>query len=33
MPKLADYLSQLTVRSRAGEAVVNVTGAQITGDL
>ena len=33
MPKLADYLSQLTVRSRAGEAVVNVTGAQITEEL
>lgn len=33
MPKLAGYLSQLTVRSRTGEAVVNVTGAQITEDL
>lgn len=30
MPKLAGYLSQLTVRSLAGEAAVNVTGAQIT---
>ena len=33
MPKLAGYLSQLTVRSRTGEAVVNVMGAQITEDL
>lgn len=30
MPKLAGCLSQLTVRSGAGEVILNVVGTQIT---
>lgn len=32
MPKLAGSLSQLAVRSRAGEVILNVVGTQITKD-
>lgn len=32
MPKLAGSLSQLAVRSRAGEVILNIVGTQITKD-